>query len=281
MEELRKKMMKDMLLSGFAESTRKSYSWGVDGLAKWSGRSPAELSEEDLRQYFLYLVNDKKLSWSTVRQHLCGIKYLFEKTLGKQWGVFKIVRPKREKKLPVVLSREEARTLLSMVDSLRYRAALTLIYSCGLRLNEGLSLKTEDIDGDRRVLWVRSGKRNKDRSVPMAQSLVDLLRAYYRSCKPQRPYLFWSRQTDKPLHSSTLQRVFKKVVDSSRIEKHATVHTLRHSYATHLLENGVSLRVIQQLPGHGDIRTTTRYMHLSDPAKVTLQGTVDHLMADL
>ena len=174
MEELRKKMMEDMLLSGFAESTRKSYSWGVDGLAKWSGRSPAELSEEDLRQYFLYLVNDKKLSWSTVRQHLCGIKYLFEKTLGKQWGVFKIVRPKREKKLPVVLSREEVRTLLSMIDSLRYRTALTLIYSCGLRLNEGISLKTEDIDGDRRVLWVRSGKRNKDRSVPMAQSLVEL-----------------------------------------------------------------------------------------------------------
>jgi integrase/recombinase XerD len=280
MSAIRQRMIEDMQLHGYAAKTQTAYLGAVRSLAGHYHRTPGNITQDELRSYFLYLVKERGVARSTLTIHLSGIRFFFEKTLKREWLIFNLVRPKKRKKLPVVLSPDEVKHILSLVKTPTVRMALTVIYACGLRLSEGVHLKVQDIDSTRMLLWVRNGKGGKDRCVPLPERLLELLREYWGLRRP-RIYFFTSQKSREPLSVTTLQKTFKIVLLQSGIHKEASIHTLRHSYATHLLERGINLRVIQELLGHQSPQTTARYTHLTDKSFHTLAETVNRLVADL
>jgi len=183
MTELRRRMLEDLQLAGYTPKTQKSYIDAVRGLAKHNKRSPDQLSEEEVRCFFLHLVNVRKAARATITIYLCGIKFFYETTLKRTWNIFDLVRPKHVKKLHVVLSGDEVRTILSSIRKPVARVALTLIYSCGLRVSEAAKLRIEDIDSERSLLWVRNGKGGKDRSVPLSEPALACLREFWRTTR--------------------------------------------------------------------------------------------------
>jgi integrase/recombinase XerD len=261
MTELRRRMMADLQLAGYSDRTQESYLAAVRGLAKYYMRSPDQLSEEEVRAFFLHLINERKSAPSTLRIYLYGIKFLFTKTLQRQWSFLDLARPAKRQKLPVVLAQAEVRTILGAIRSPVLRMALRLIYVCGLRVSEGARLSLADIDWERRLVWVRAGKGGKDRSIPLSPRMLEVLQEY-RQRHRCRSWLF-PGQKRGPMSISALQRAFSDAVRQSGVEKRASVHTLRHSFATHLLEYGVDLRIIQELLGHQCLQTTTIYTHLT------------------
>jgi site-specific recombinase XerD len=280
MTTLRRRMLEDLQLRGLAPTTQQCYLDAVRQLAHHYRRPPDQLRDEELRQYFLFLLNEKKVAESTFRIHLYGIRFFYERTLQRPWPVFDLVRPRHIQKLPVVLSLREVRSLLALVERPKARMCLQLIYACGLRLTEGTQLQVSDIDAQRMLVRVHQGKGGQDRLVPLAPRVLELLREYWRRQRP-RPWIFPARDGSVPLPRTSLQKTFKAVVRQSGIPKDASIHTLRHSYATHLLERGVSLRVIQELLGHKNPRTTARYTHLTPPTLDIVHATITALMADL
>jgi len=280
MTELRRRMLEDMQLRGLAKNTQQSYMDSVRILAKYYNRRPDQLSEEEIRNFFLYLIKEKRVCESTVGIYLHGIKFFFEKTLKRQWPILNLIRAQKRKKLPVVLSTEEVRKLLSLIKIPRNRVCLTTIYSCGLRLSEGTQLNVSDIDSKRMVIHVRDSKGGKDRYVPLPDRTLCLLREYWRKNRSES-WLFPSNIKSDQISNSAIQRCFKIILRESGITKQATVHTLRHSYATHLLENGVDIRVIQGILGHSSPKSTMIYTHLTQKTMTKLHTTVDHLMSDL
>lgn len=279
MTELRRRMMEDLALAGYSPKTQRSYLDAVRKLAKHYMRSPDQLSEEEVRQFFLYLINRKKAAKSTVTIYLCGIKFFFEKTLGRLWPVFDLVRPRRSKKLPVVLSREEVREVLKRVKHPVLHMALTAMYACGLRISEAVRLTVSDIDGDRHQLWVRCGKGGKDRAVPLPDHVLKLLRSHYKNHGNGGIWLFPQKQGH--IGTDILQDAFKQALHEAGIKKSATPHTLRHSYATHLLENGEDITTLQKILGHADFSTTKIYLHLTSTISERLDKNLNELMSDL
>ena len=280
MTTLRHRMLEDLQLRGLAPRTQQCYIEAVKHLAQHYRRTPDQISEEEIRRYFLYLLNDKKVAESTFRIHLYGIRFFYEITLQRPWPVFALIRPRHSQKLPVVLSPQEVRALLALVANPRAQMCLKIIYACGLRLREGTQLQVSDIDPHRMLVRVRQGKGGKDRYVPLAERTLALLREYWQIQRP-RLWLFPARHQPTPLPASTLQKTFKVAVRQSGLAKDASIHTLRHSYATHLLERGISLRVIQALLGHKSPSTTARYTHLTPKTFDVVQATINALMADL
>jgi site-specific recombinase XerD len=276
-------MLEDMQLNGLAEKTQEAYLRAVRQLAAYHGKPPDQINEEELRQYFIYLKNEKKASRSACTIAICGIKFFYEKTLQREWVTFDLVRPPKSQKLPVVLSREEVQQVLGKLHRFHYRVCLTTIYSCGLRLGEGVQLQIVDIDSGRLLLHVRQGKGAKDRYVPLPTTTLTLLRQQWRRHHHSQ-WLFPSRQqatATQAMDVGGVQRAFKAALADSGIQKHATVHTLRHSYATHLLEEGVNLRVIQSYLGHRSPQTTAIYTHLTRNAQSRAIAVIEQLMADL
>jgi site-specific recombinase XerD len=283
MTQLRERMLADMQLRGLAPKTQESYLRAVQQLAQHYHKSPEQITEEELRAYFLYLKNEKKASRSACTVALCGIKFFFEQTLQRRWHMFDLVRPPKSKKLPVVLSQNEVRSVLRCVRLPHYRICLTTIYACGLRLKEALHLEVRDVDADRELLHIRQPKGWRDRYVPLPQTTLTLLRQQWTTHR-HPALLFPSRaqqQATQPLHSSGVQRAFKAALADSSISKPATVHTLRHSWATHLLEAGINLRLIQLWLGHKSLQTTAIYTHLTRNAETLAGEKINHLMADL
>ena len=274
MTPLRKRFYEDMQLHGLAARTQESYVQAVQGLARHYKRSPDLLSDEEIRGFFLHLINERKSSASTLTIYFSGIKLFYEKTLKRTWRVLGIERPPRPRRLPVVLSIEEVRQVLSLIRNEVYRTALQLIYSLGLRLNEGVHLTLADIDLERRQVRVRNGKGAKDRYVPLPEATRLLLYAYFDQHAPEQ-WLFPGRVTGRTIDASNLQRAFRAAVRESGIAKHASVHTLRHSYATHLLESGIDVRTIQELLGHESLNTTMVYTHLTQRTQNTLCQVLD------
>jgi site-specific recombinase XerD len=276
MTPLRKRFYEDMQLHGLAARTQESYVLTVHGLARHYKRPPDQLSDEEIRAFFLHLINERKSSASTLTVYFSGIKFFYEKTLKRTWRVLGIERPPQPRRLPVVLSVEEVRQVLALIRNEVYRTALRLIYSLGLRLNEGVHLTRADIDLERRQVRVRNGKGGKDRYVPLPEAARLLLGEFFNRRAPER-WLFPGRLAGQPIDASNLQRAFRSAVRESRVTKHATVHTLRHSYATHLLESGVDVRTIQELLGHESLTTTMVYTHLTQRTQNTLCHVLDQI----
>ena len=289
MTPLRQRMIDDMQLRGLSATTQRNYVAAVYQLAKHYHRSPDQITEEDLRQYFIYLTKEKKVSRSAATIALCAFKYLYQRTLQRPWPTLDFMRPKQERKLPVVLSREEVRRALSAVRIPVYQACLKTIYSCGLRLREATRLQVTDIDSARMLLLVH-GKGNKERYVPLPESTLKMLRAFWLF-RRSRKYLFPSRDVhfkpdgtvdhERYIEGSNVAAAFKLALRYSGIRKPAHIHTLRHSYATHLLEAGINLRVIQENLGHTSARTTQIYTHLTQEVRAAVQDPINELMKDL
>jgi integrase/recombinase XerD len=282
MSALREKMVEDMQLHGFAVRTQEAYLSAVRQLAKHYHKPPDQINEEELRQYFLFLKNEKHAARNTCTLALCGIKFFFERTLGREWKTFEFLRPLKEKKLPVVLSVAEVGRVLACVHRQRYRVCLTTIYACGLRLLEGVHLQVKDIDGERQLLYIHQGKGGKDRCVPLPSACLKMLRQHWLTHR-NALWVFPSpfEETNQPMNESGVQRAFSAAVKESGIHKKATVHTLRHSYATHLLEAGVNLRIIQSYLGHASPATTSIYTHLTSITEAQTQHTLNEMVAGL
>lgn len=278
------KLIEDMKLRGLMPRTQEAYLGVARLIVRRLGKQPSQISEDDLRSYFLYLTEEKKAAPSTVNQAVHGVRFLFQHSLGRQWPVLKLLRVKQPHKLPVVLSFKETKDLLSSIREPMRRMALTTIYALGLRLMEGLTLQTSNLDSDRLIVWIRGGKGKKDRAVPLPRPLLLKLRAYWREIRPNvadSKLIFVRRDGKGHLNTTTLQKTMAPALADAGIDKHATVHSLRHSYATHLLEAGISLRTIQAILGHRSMRTTEVYMHVTKPSEEKLQLTVDRLVRDL
>ena len=289
MTPLRQRMLEDMQLRGLSARTQEAYSRAVSQLAQHFHRSPDQLNDEQLRQYFLYLTNEKKLARPTTTIALCGLKFFYEQTLKQPWPTLGLVRPQPEHKLPVVLSQAEVRCILSLVKLPGYRACLTTIYAGGLRLQEGTHLQVADVDSARMLLHIH-GKRKQDRYVPLPNSILRLLRAHWRTHRspqwlfpaPTRHGLAHSLvHHGGPVTRCSVQNAFHAAWLASGLNKPAHVHTLRHSYATHLLEAGVNLRLIQEFLGHRSPRTTALYTHLTSAVRASITDPLNHLMEDL
>jgi integrase/recombinase XerD len=263
MTELRRRMIEDMRLKGFAQTTQESYVCVVRQLAKHYHRSPAQISQEEVRGFFLHLIHERESAPSTVNVYLQGIRFLYEITLKRPWTLFDVLQPAKRKKLPVVLSQEEVFRILNEVRNDKLRTALWTIYSCGLRLLECTHLCMSDLDADRMQLWVRNGKGGRDRFVPLPTRTWQAIQDWRQRSGTTAVHVFPGQDVNSPMHPSALQRAFKLALLQSRVNKPASVHTLRHSYATHLLERGVNLRVIQQSLGHRSPETTSIYTHLT------------------
>ena len=283
-----RRFLEDLQLHGFAVRTQETYMRAVRVLAYHYHKSPDKITEEELRQYFLYLKNIKKCSRATMTIAICGIKFFFEHTLKQSWATFELVRPAPDKRLPTILSREEVRLLLSKVRFLRYRTCLQTIYSCGLRLTEGTHLQVRDIDSSRMLIHIRHGKGGKDRFVPLPHSTLQILREYWKSHRiptwifpaPGRGGIHRPTAT-KPMPYCNVQDALRAALKLSGINKKATVHTLRHSYATHLLEAGINLRQIQDYLGHNSPQTTALYTHLTEQAFQQSKDVLNKLMEGL
>ena len=284
-------MTEDIKLRGYSESTQTLYVTAVRQLCEHFDKSPGKITEEELRDYFLYGKNVKKWSRSTSTVALCGIKFFYENTIKRPWPTLLFIRPGREKKLPVVLSRDEVHQLLSNIRLQRYRVCLTTIYSCGLRLSEGTHLKVENIDSARGFIQVRGSKGHmgkKDREVPLPKKTLTLLRDQWKSHK-NKVWIFPAAgrggtgmpEATTPVSNSSVQVAFRKALKTAGIHKKATVHTLRHSWATHLLEAGINLRLIQAWLGHSTPATTSVYTQLTEKAKTVAIESIDELMDDL
>jgi site-specific recombinase XerD len=277
------RMSEDMRLRDFRPRTQEAYALAVRQFMDRTGREQDELTDEDVRAYFLYLRDEKKLAPSTINVAVNALRFFFVHTLQRDWAVFDILRVHKPRLLPVVMSPKEVRSVLGAVRHPVRRMALTTIYALGLRLNEGLDLETGHIDGARLMVWVRDGKGAKDRGVPLPRPLLARLRQYWKSERPRSStsFLFVPPDGTAPLHETTLQKTFTAARVDARLEKAASIHTLRHSYATHLLEAGVSLRTIQHVLGHKSMRTTEVYLHVTQPGTERLQETLDRIMVDL
>lgn len=261
MGELRDRMESDMVLRGYAPATRKSYLQCIAQAAKYLWKSPTLCSDADWEAYLRHLAVECKVSASTITVNLSAIACLHRYTLRRPLPKLNVVRPARHKRKPRVLTADEIKTILSHVHVPVLRDLLTLIYGCGLRLSEGCKLPVQDVDLARGVLRVSGGKGNRDRYVAIPEKLSTMLRNRMKGVEPHRPVFRTSH--GNMIDRRWLQKAFRWALLSSRIGKPASIHTLRHSYATHLLEAGVSLRVIQQNLGHTNIQTTSIYLHVA------------------
>jgi integrase/recombinase XerD len=288
MTPLRQRMLEDMQLSGLAPKTQHAYIRAVRQLAEHYHKSPDQITEEELRQYFLYLTTEKHVARSTATVSLSAFKFLFEHTLRQPWPILDLLRPRPVQALPVVLSVEEVWHILAQLRLARYRVCLSTIYTCGLRVHEGAQLRVAEIDSARMQLHIQASKGNKDRYVPLPPRTLTLLRAYWVTHR-NPIWLFPAagpggaapRAATGPISDRSVQRAFQAALQESRITKPATVHTLRHSWATHLLEAGVNVRVIQVWLGHRSPTTTALYTHLTQKTEQVATLALEQLTAGM
>jgi site-specific recombinase XerD len=261
MTPLRRRFIDDLRLKNFSDGTIKVYVQAVEKFAKFLGRSPDESTAEDVRVFLIHEL-DRGLSRSYCVVQQNALRHLYLDTLGRADELKSIPRPKRERRLPVVLSREEVRRLFAVIGNLKHKALLMVAYDAGLRLSEILNLRIENIDSQRMVIRVRQGKGKKDRYTRLSAGLLRLLREYWLEYRPEK-LLFPGAHPNKRYDIATPGHILKKLCRKAGITKRVSMHTLRHSFATHLLEAGTNLRVIQRLLGHANIQTTCLYTHLS------------------
>jgi len=276
MTPLRRRMIDDMTLRNLAPKTIESYVQRVSGFARYFKTPPEQLGPDHVRAYLLHLVHERRLSWSHYNQVRSALRFLYCVTLKQDWVMQDIVCAKKPHTLPVVLSLDELTRFFRAITNLKHRAILRTAYAAGLRLSEVTQLRVADIDSQRMVLRVCQGKGRKDRYVMLSQKLLAVLREYWKIAKP-RDYLFPGAQPDRPISRRTVMKACRDARDIAGLGKNVTVHTLRHSFATHLLEAGTDLRTIQILLGHRSLSTTARYTHVATAASQSTQSPFDRL----
>jgi integrase/recombinase XerD len=274
MGKLKEQMKGDLELKGLSPQTREAYLRQVSQFSRHFRRSPHHLGEREIKEYLLYLIREKKVSTSTVNQCYHALKFLYEKTLNRMWVMARIPRVKSLKQLSIVLDRQEVESLFSATKNLKHRAILMLIYSSGLRLTEAAHLKVTDIDSKRMLVRIKQGKGRKDRYTILSKAALEVLREYWEQYRPKE-WLFEGRLPARPLTGRSIQRVLIKAKKLAGIKKPATVHILRHSFATHLLEAGTDLYHIHLLLGHRSLNTTTIYLHVSRKELIRIVSPLD------
>jgi site-specific recombinase XerD len=278
---LQEKMRSDIRLRGFSKVTEKAYLETMRAFVRHFGISPDKLDLEQIRQYQLYLVR-RGLSPSSVNRYMAAIKFFYLVTLHKNWRDDSIPWMKQKKKVPVVLSQDEVALILNQAAPLKYRTILTVIYSAGLRISEARHLTAADIDSDRMVIHVRYGKGSKERYTMLSPTTLRLLRRYWVKCKQDKStWLFPSPHRTEPISSSSINKMFNLAVKNCGIQKKVVVHSLRHGFATHLLEQGVDIRIIQCLLGHATISSTTKYTHFRDPRALGIESPIETIASKL
>jgi integrase/recombinase XerD len=276
MTPLRQRMLEDMQMRNLAANTQKAYLERVTQFARHFGQSPERLGPEQIRAYQLHLVRERGLSWSFLIQTVCALRFLYRVTLRRHEVVECLRYPRKTKKLPVVLSPEEVMRLLQAIRSLKLQAILMTAYAAGLRVAEVAALRIGDIDSQRMLIRVCQAKGHKDRYVMLSPRLLEVLRRYWKKYRPT-DWLFPGRRAGRPLTTRQIYRACRQAAQAAGLSKHATVHTLRHSFATHLLEAGVDLRTIQVLLGHSSIKTTVLYAHVTTQRVQAVVSPLDRL----
>jgi integrase/recombinase XerD len=274
MTELRTRMVRDMTLRGFSPRTHTSYIAAVVHLARYYRRSPAELTDEEVQAYLLHLVQDRKLAWASCSLAVNAFRFLYHVTLGRARTEFRVPAPNVPQKLPEILSREEVWRLIDAASSAKHRLLLATTYAAGLRVSEVVALKVSDIDPERLTIRVEHGKGGKDRYVPLADRLLVELRRYWHGVPPTH-WVFPNRQGTRPIDITVAQKIYMLTKLRAGIRKQGGIHTLRHAYATHLLEAGTDLHTVQRLLGHRQISTTMRYFHLSQGRVLSTRSPLD------
>lgn len=269
MSALRKQMDGDLVVRGMAVRTREAYLGAVAGLAKYYGRRPDGISEAEVQKYLLHLIEERKLAWSSCNIAAQGLKFFYRVTLKRTQAQFGIPTARQPQKLPQILAREEVAALLEKTVNIKHRAILMTAYGAGLRLNEICHLKLTDIDSARMTIRVEQGKGAKDRYTLLSPRLLTELRRYWIAYRPKQ-WLFTRRDPARPISDGTVHRLYHAAKVRAGITKEGGIHSLRHAFATHLLEAGVDIHTIQRLMGHGHIGSTLRYFHL---ARKHLAGT--------
>jgi len=260
---LRQRMLEDLRIRNYAPSTAECYVRSVAEFAKHFHRPPDQLGAEEIRLWQLFLINEKRVKLPSYIQAICGLRFFYRNTLNRKVEIERIPFPRREKKLPLILSKEEVKALLTAPKNLAHRAILATLYGAGLRVSEATSLNVDDLDPSRGVIWVRGGKGRKDRQVMLSEPLREVLAAYCRRKCPT-DWLFPGTKPGCPLSPRSVFCTCRKAARLAGIAKKVHPHSLRHAFATHLLEDGVNLVVIQKLLGHASLRTTARYVHVAD-----------------
>jgi site-specific recombinase XerD len=276
MGKLYEQMKMDLELKNYSARTRQCYLACMRSFTLHFGKSPTEMADDEIRQYLYYLMKEKKASQSVINQSYSALKFFYETTLQRQWNRLRIPRVKTRKRLPVVLSKQEVASLFSATTNLKHKAILVTIYSGGLRLGEATHLKVSDIDSRRMMIRVRQGKGMKDRYTLLGKRTLKILRIYWHAYHPSE-WLFPSRTPEESISPSSIQKTFKKALHEAGIKKKASVHTLRHSFATHLLEAGTDLYYIQHLLGHTTASTTAIYLHITGKDLGRIKSPIDLL----
>jgi site-specific recombinase XerD len=275
MKTLREQMIQQMQLRGYSQSTIETYIESILSLSKYHNTSPDLLSIEQIRNYIQHGLVKKKLSKSWLNQTISALKILFCDVLKREWNNIDIPRPRREVKLPVVLARDEVTKILNVTRNLKHKAFLIITYSAGLRLSEVCKLKVTDIDSKRMLIRVIQAKGNKDRYTILSPVALDMVRIYWKAYRTKQ-WLFEGREQESLPHK-TAQHIFKNALKNAGINKNVGIHSLRHSFATHLLEQGVSLPIIQQLLGHKSLKTTSGYLHVQQYSINAVRSPLDTL----
>lgn len=276
MTVLRERMRESLRVRNLSPRTEETYIDAVAKFARHFGKSPDLLGPEDIHRYQVHLVKEKKVSWTRFNQAVCGLRFFFCKTLGRNWEIRHIPFAKLPRKLPVVLSRGEVHKLLERVTNFKHLGIMMVAYSAGLRLAEVANLRIPDIDSQRMVIHVRHGKGQKDRFVPLSRIVLEVLREHWRIERP-RDYLFCGQREGRPITHSSIQKFVAQAGRAAGIKKRVTMHCLRHSFATHHLEAGTDLRTLQLLMGHSSLKTTSRYLHISKERIAAAKSPIDQL----
>jgi site-specific recombinase XerD len=271
-------MDKELKLRGLSPRTCQAYLRAVHNFVRYHRRPPETMGVEEARDYMLHLIEEKKLSRSTIIQVVCALRFFYQKVLRQSFDLDFLPLPKRRRTLPYTLSEQEVAALFEAESNLKYRVILMTLYSGGLRLQEALQLRPVDIDSAGMRIRIRSGKGGKERYVMLSFTLLDALRAYFRQYKPEK-WLFFGKTKADPLHPRSMQKMIGKAAAAAGIRKRVTAHVLRHSFATHLLDQGTNLRQIQDLLGHKSIKTTMLYTHVSRRALTAVVSPLDGLSA--
>jgi len=262
MGQLRDRMEADLKIGGYSPKTQKIYIYYAKQFAKHFMRSPAEMGADEVRQFLVHMIEKRKLARVTLRQVRASLNFLYSVTLNRPVEVEWLPSPRPCKRLPVVLSGTEVMALLGAVRAMKYRAILMAIYSGGLRSSEACRLRPEDIDSKRMVICIRAGKAGRDRHTMLSGRLLAYLRGYWRQCRPQGGWLF-PGSTEGHASPEMVRRVFRRAREAAAIGKQVSPHTLRHSFATHLIETGTDVTVVQELLGHASLQATSVYTHTS------------------